>query len=893
MGRSGGGSGRPFEFETSEEIRFHLDMRAEELRAEGLSPEEARRRAVEAFGDPDAVVRACAAQSGGGRDGALVGALRAFAADFRLAFRNLGKAPAFTAVTVLTLAVGIGANSSMFSVVNGVLLRPLPYDEPDRLVSIWSYFTAESGYEFPRYPVGSPEYFDFVAASRSFESLAAVSTEGVTLAGEGGAPEVLRAGWVSSSMFTVLRARPLLGRTLVQADDGATPAKVAVLSHRLWQRRFGGDSTVVGRTLDIGAEVSEEPLQVEVVGVMPEGFGYPDQGVDLWAPLPLDPARTWRQGHWFWMIGRLAPATTFEAATAETREIMERWRVTYPDHHVGHGFFLTPFLEEEVGDVRSMLWLLLGSVGFVLLVACANVANLLLTRAEARRRDVTVRCALGAGRGRILRQLFAENLVLATAGGALGLVLAWVGTDALLALEAGTIPRVAEVGLDVRVLAFTGAVVLLTTLVFGTVPALREASPDLSNAFRDLGRSATEGLRGRRFRKALVVAEIALSIVLVVGAGLMIRSFRVLLAEDAGFETEGLVFAQFSLPAADYTPDEAVVFFDRLLSEAASLPGVADASLISRPPLLYGDQNGRFHIRGRPVAAASPMCCIGDPVVVGAGLFELLGVPLLRGRVFDANDHRVDGGGVAVVDQALADRYFPGEDPLGQGLRIGSDESPYVTVVGVVGNVTFDAPGESFPHLYIPHNPTARGAHFLTRSTWLAARTTVGAAELVPRLRERVATLDPRLAIAQVTTMDELERSAVAVPRFVMTLLSVFGLIALLLGAIGVYGVIAQGVASRSAELGIRRALGAGGDAVVSLVVREGAVLAVLGIALGVPAALALSRLLGGLLHEVSPADPWTYAWVAVVVAVVASLATLLPALRANRIDPLEALRRG
>lgn len=889
MGRRDPGSALPLEFEVSEEVRFHLDMRTQELVAEGLSPEEARRQAEEAFGDRDEVVRACAAEDLPGRRGGPGALLGRVGADLRLAGRNLRKAPAFTVVTVLILALGIGATTSVFSVVSGVLLRPLPYDEPERLVSIWSYFTAESGFEFPRYPVGSPEYFDFVKASRSFESLAAVSTEAMTLVGGEGGPEVLRAAWVSSSMFTVLRARPLLGRTLVQADDGAIPNQVAVLSYALWQRHFGGDSTVVGRVLEMGAEVSEEPLRVSVVGVMPEGFAFPDAGVELWAPLPLDPARTWRQGHWFSMIGRLASTVTFEDAAAETAEIMKQWREVYPDHHVGHGLFLTPLLEEQVGGVRATLGLLLASVGFVLLVACANVANLLLARGEGRRRDLTVRCALGAGRGRILGQLFAENLLLAVLGGALGLLLAWIGTDALLALEAGTIPRVDEVGLDGRALAFTAAIVLFTTLVFGTAPALREARPDLTSAFRDGSRSATTGPGGARFRKGVVVAEVALSIVLLVGAGLMVRSFGALLSEDPGFDTEGLAFASLSLPAADYTPEEAVVFFDRLLEDTRALPGVAGASLVSRPPLLYFDQGGRFHIEGRPVGAASPLCCIGDPVVVGDGFFELLGVPLLRGRLFDANDHRGDAPPVVIVDQATAERYWPGEDPIGQGVSLGGDT--YSTVVGVVDNVTFDAPGVTWPHIFGSHDATASSAHFLTRSSWLTVRTEGDPANLVPRMRALVSQLDPRLAIARVRTMEELEAQAVAVPRFILTLLSVFAAVGLLLGTIGVYGVISQGVASRAAELGIRRALGAGGEAVVGMVVREGVTLAIHGVVIGLVAALALSRLIRGFLHEVSPFDPWTYASVAALVALVGLVATLLPAWRASRVDPLDSLR--
>jgi putative ABC transport system permease protein len=413
-------------------------------------------------------------------------------------------------------------------------------------------------------------------------------------------------------MFTVLRTPPFLGRVLVEADGGAAPAPVVVLDHDFWQRRFAGDSTVVGRIIDLGMEVSEEPIPAEVVGVMPPGFGYPDSNIQLWGPLPLDPNRVWRLGHWFTMIGRLADGVTIEQAESELADIMARWAVDYPDHHVGHGLFVEPLLDRLVADARPALLLLQGAVAFVLLIACANVASLLLARGEGRRRDIAVRSALGAGRGRLVRQLLTESLMLSVLGGGLGLLIAWLGLDLLVALEVGTIPRVGEIGLDGRVLLFTSGAVLLSTLAAGVLPALREAAPDLATAFKESGRTSSAGRGQMRLRKLIVVSEIALSLLLVVGAGLMVRSFERLLAEDPGFRTDNLLFARFSLPAAEYTPEQSVVFFERLVEGARNVPGALGASVISRPPMLWEDQRGRFHVEGRASAIEDQPCCVAS-----------------------------------------------------------------------------------------------------------------------------------------------------------------------------------------------------------------------------------------------------------------------------------------
>ena len=870
------------EREIESEFQHHLELEIEKNVREGMNLRAARRKAIVDFGGVERFKEQTrAVRSTRSAEDVMT--------DVRMAFRRLGKSPGFSVLTVLTLALGIGATTAIFSVVSGVLLEPLPYDEPENLVYMNTYFLPESGYDFPEYAVGSPEYFDYKNATSSMEELAAVSTESVTITAGQGDPEVVRAGWVSPSMFTVLRTPPLLGRTLIEADGGAEPAAVTVLSYDLWQRRFGGDSTVVGQLVNLGVEVEEDAVPSEIVGVMPPGFSHPGPGIQLWAPLPLDPARTWRGGHWFTMIGRLARGVTFEEADAEVKAMMVQWAEIYPDHHVGHGLFMKPLLDHEVGDARATLLLLLGAVGFVLLIACANVASLLLARGEGRRREVAVRNALGAGRGRIVQELLTESFLLALVGGVVGLGLAWVGVQALLALEPGNLPRLEGIAMDGRVLAFTAGAVVLTTFLFGLMPALQEARSNPGDALREAGTRTTTGSQRMRFRKGIVVAEVALSVLLVVGAGLMARSFRNLLVEDAGFTSENLLFARFSLPAAEYTPEGTIQFYERLREGAGALPGVISASYSSRPPLLWNDQNGRFHIEGRPVTQTAPMCCVGSMVAVGAEYFDLMGISLVRGRYFEPDDDRVGGPRVALVDETAAYRYWPGEDPIGRRIGFGNqEENGWIEIVGVVESVTYDGPGLEFPTLYNPANQTP---HFAARTRYLVLKTASEPAALVEGVRTVVRTLDPRQAIASTFTMQEIRGRSVARPRFILTLFGVFAGVALVLGAIGIYGVISYGVALRAGEIGIRRALGAEESAVLGMVLRQGLALTAIGLVMGLAGALAGTRILTGFLHEVSPSDPLTFLAVAGIILAVAALAAFFPARRASGVDPLEALR--
>ncbi len=880
------------ELEVREEIRFYLEMRAGELEATGMSPEDALRAAIEAFGDPEEVTKAAVREhpeTTSGKGGG-VEVMHSMLQDVRYAFRNLRRAPGFTAAAVLTLALGLGGATAIFSVVSGVLMRPLPFPESERLVAIHTRWTAEAGYEWDRYPLGSPEYFDYIEQNRTMDAVAAVATERLTFRPDQGEPRMVTAGAVSPSMFATLRVPPYLGRTLLEEDGGPDPAPVAVLSYDFWQREFGGDTTAVGRSLELGWETEGNQVSSLVVGVMPPGFTFPDPDVELWAPLLLDPAREWRGGHWFSGIARLSPGISFQESEVEMAGIMARWRDDYPDHHRGHFLYLTPLLDDLVADVRPTLMLLFGAVGFVLLIACANVANLLLARGSYRRRDFAVRSALGAGRARLLRQLLTEALILASLGGAAGLALSALGVDVLLALDGGGIPRGEVVGLDLRVLGFAGALVVLTTVIFGLLPAHQAASMNLSGAFSDGGRWASAGQGRLRLRKSLVVAEVTLALLLVVGAGLMAKSFWTTLNQDPGFETDNMITTRLTFPEAGYTPAEKVGFMTRLAERVRGMPGVEAAGIVSRPPLLHDASQTRFVIDGRPELGPGEEGPTGSAVMVGPAAFEVLGIRAIRGRLFDATDV-TDGPPVALIDEEMARTYWPGEDPIGRRIRFGRTDSEMRTIVGIVNDVKFDGLTVRAPTFYEPPTQAIRWTAFHLGTMSLVARTAGDPLSLAGPTRDAVRELDPDLPILSMRTMHDLVIQSVAGPRFILTLLAVFALVALTLGAIGIYGVVAQTVAQRTNEIGIRRALGAGAAEVQAMVLGQGMTLVVIGIVLGTVSALTLNRVLTGFLFQVSTTDPWTYGVVAAVVAAVAGAATLIPARRASRVDPVEALR--
>lgn len=875
--------------EVREEIRFYLEMRAAELEQEGLPPDEAWRTAVEAFGDPEAVAAETVRESGDvGRRKGMMGTVEGIRQDLSYAVRNLRKARGFTTVAVLTLALGMGATTAVYSVVHGVLLRPLPFDEPENLVAIWSRWLPESGYDWPKYPIGSPEYFDYKNATRTMEGVAAVSTERLTFTAGTGDPEMVTAGAVSPSMFTVLRVRPYLGRTLVEEDGGPDPAPVVVLGYDFWQRRFGGDSAVVGTTLELGWENPANDVGSTVVGIMPPGFAFPDPDVDMWAPLLLDPARTWREGHWFSMIGRLAPGETLGSAQAEMATIMARWREIYPDHHRGHFLFMTPLLDDMVAGVRPALLLLLGAVAFVLVIACANVASLVLARGYDRSREMAVRRALGASRRRLVRHLLAEALVLAGVGGALGVVVARFGVGALVALEGGTLPRLETVGVDGGVLAFAGALVVSTALFFGLVPAGTLARVSPARAYSDGGPHSGISAGRLRFRRALVVSEITLACVLVIGAGLMAKSLWRILAQDPGLEVEHLLVTRFTFPESRYSGEDKMAFVDALVERLRAHPAVAAVASADRPPILYDEPRARFSILDRPEPESEETAPTASMILVGEGVFRTLGISLVRGRLFGPTDEAT-GPRVVVIDETMAARYWPGEDPVGRYIRLGPDGAQ--RIVGVVRAARWNGLTNEPPTFYALDRQIVREAPFALGTPTLLTRTRGDPSDVAGAVRDAIRALDPDIPVFMMRPMTDVVASSLAGPRFILTLMAVFAGLALVLGVIGVYGVISQAVSQRTKEIGIRRALGAGSFDVVRMVLRQGLLVAAIGVALGLAAAAALGGLVEAFLYQVRSTDVWTYGVVALVVGLVATAAILVPARRASRVDPMEALR--
>jgi predicted permease len=795
--------------------------------------------------------------------------------DLVYALRRLRSAPGFTLVAVVTLALGIGANGALFSVVNGVLLQPLPYPEPERLVRLAAL------YEGQRIVLSPANFYDASAAARSFEALAAYDTGGYTLTGHG-EPVRLQGAEVSAPFFDVLKVRHL-GRGFQAGDNEPGRTPVAVLGHGLWQERFGGDPAVLGHTVTIDGEART------VVGIAPAGFAYPEQ-TQIWLPLVYDEQfRVKSRGAWYLSaIGRLGSGFTLGTARAELQAIAERLERDYPDQNEKLGMTAVELREDLVGDVRLALLVLLGAVGFVLLIACVNVANLLLARLSAREGELAVRTALGAGRGRLVRQLLTEALVLGLAGGAAGLALASWGTSLLLALQPGDLPRAAEVRVDWMVGGFAAALSVLGSLLFGAVPALRLARRDPAQALREGGRGLHAG--HGRLGQGLVVAEIALAVALLVGAGLLIRSFTQLRRVAPGFSVANALTLRVSLPETAYKEDaRQVAFYRSLLQRLAALPGVRSAGATMGLPLSGIHFNFSFEVEGRPKLAPAQQPSM-EVRVVSAEYFGAIGMPVLAGRGFTAADV-AEAPRVMVLSRSAVRRFFPGEDPLGKQINLGwgGADSPRAggTVVGVVGDVKDHGLAEDHPpEAYLPY------AQRPVRGMDLVLRTAVDPASLATAAAAAVRELDPDLPVTRVRTLEQIVSRSVAVPRFYALLLAFFAGTALFLAALGVFGVLSYGVAQRSREIGLRMALGARPADVLRMVVGQALRLAALGLLVGGASALVLSRTLVSLLFELTPTDPATFAMVALVLGAAALLAGALPALRAARLDPLEALRQ-
>ena len=800
--------------------------------------------------------------------------------QLRFAVRSLRRSPALTLSVVLTLTVCIGATTAVFSVVYAVLFRPLPYAEPDGVMLMREVWRGQQG------SVSVGNWADTRRESRLFRYLVPVTGGSVNLAGAD-QPENLTAARVGAEFFSLLGVPPALGRgfsadEVVPGQDG-----VAVLSDGLWRRRFGADPGVIGRRVVVDGQPRE------VIGVMPRGLDYTLYGEELWLPAAFTPEQLAEHDeHFLLVLGRLRPGVTLAQAQAELDGIAGTLRQRFPMENADRGLAVTSLHEELVGDYRTRLYVMLGAVGFVLLIACANIANLLLARATGRARETAIRAAVGAGRGDILRHALTESLVLAAAGGLLGVVAAHWGVAALVALAPSDIPRIELARVDGPVLLFVVLLTLVAGLVFGLAPAARMAGQLPHEALKEGGRSG--GGRRDRLRGALVVAEIALALVLLTGAGLLIRSAIALDRVEAGFDPRGVLVGRVSLPSAGYeSPASNQQAFQRMAEHLAATPGVTAAGLVSAGPFEGGNDNGLIP-EGRPLDIASAIQT--DMRLVTPGYFAAMGIRLRAGRTFTDQDG--PGAMLAIViNERLAREAWPGEDPIGKRIACcerGPDGAPaWKTVVGVVADVRArgvdrDAPREFY--LPVAQAPVAAW-RWIDRTMTLAVRTSAEPSALAGALREAAKRVDRGLPVYDIATMDDRRAATLATARFSTTLLTAFGGIALLLASIGVYGVISYGVTQRAQEIGIRLALGADSGRVLRLVVGHAATLAGGGLALGLAGALLLSRLLGGLLFQVSPTDPPTLAAGCVTLALVALTAALVPALRAARLDPARTLR--
>jgi predicted permease len=807
--------------------------------------------------------------------------------DVRRGARGLARAPGFAAVAIATLAIGIGANTAIFSVVNAVLLRPLPYSRPESRVMIWSRWEG-----FDKTWLSEVELLDYGRLCQSFARVAGWSSGQSNLTGDGEAVRIGTAG-VTASTFATLGSEPLIGRTFTPEEDRPGASAVAVISHGLWQRRYGGDPTVVGRTIVM------DGVPRRVLGVMPAEFQLPtDFGEDaaepteVWVPLAIDVNAAERGDHGLYGAAELMPGVTAERASAELATIAANWtrEGLYPEP-MRFSPFAVPIEQEILGAVRPAMLLLFGAVTFLLLIACANVAHLLLARAEGRQREIALRAALGAGRGRVLGQVFAESLVLAAPSAVLAVVLAYAGLRVLLAAGSVVIPRAAGVAIDARVLLFTLLAAVATSVLFSLAPALRAFGLNLTEALRDGSPNATAGGRRQRLRGLLVVAETALSVVLLLGAGLMLRSLWALQRIDMGFDPRQVMTARLALPEVGYEDAGRVsAFYRQLLERVRALPEVRHAGLVRSLPLASQIGDWGLQIEGRQPPPGQN--AKGDWQVVSDGGIEALGERLVSGRLITAADS-ADAQQVALVNETLARTYWPGQDPLGKRLRQGSsEERPWVTVVGVVADVRHNGLRSPIKEkFYRPHAQFHVSTGFPLRNMTLVVKSRRAPLAPAAPVREIVRTLDPNVPVASVRAMEDVVRASLSTQRLAGALLGAFAALALVLAAVGTYGVLAYLVSQRTQEIGIRVAIGATAGHVMRMVLARGASLALVGIAAGSLAALALGRLMTSMLHEVRPHDPLTFVVVPVVLAAVAVAASYIPARRATRVDPMTALR--
>ena len=807
--------------------------------------------------------------------------------DLRYAARVLRKSPGFTLVAVIAIALGVGANTAIFSVVNAVLLKPLDYKDPSQLVLLRHNYKKLD----LKATVAAAGYAYYRDNAKSFSDVAAFNTFSANLTGEG-EPERLAGMYVTANMFPTLGAQAAQGRTLLPEENETGRNKVVVLSDGFWHRRFAG-LPVVGKNVTLNGE------PYTVVGVMPPSFNLGrefggGQTPDLWAPITFRPEQLAPDTGWgveyLNVVARMKPGVSVEQAQAEMNNIAAEVRRQFltDTEESSWGLLLTPLDEFVVGNIRTALWILLGAVLFVLLIACANVANLMLARSAVRQKEIAVRAALGASRWRVMRQLMTESVLLSLVGGGLGLLLAMWGVDLLLKLNGARIPRAAEIGLDSRVLLFTLGVSVLTGIVFGLAPAFQTSDVNLHDTLKEGGRSGKTAVR-RGVRNALVVAEMSFAVILLVGAGLLIRSFIQLQQVSPGFDPRGVLAMQVSLPQNKYADATArAAFNNRVLEEVRALPGVKTAGTTTSLPMSGSNQSGSFTIEGRPVTPGEDPPH-GSRWLSSEDYFQTMGVKLVRGRLFDARDV-ANAPGVAIVDETLARKYWGTEDPVGKRISFeGPDDQPrWREIVGLIEHVRNEGlEGESRGQYYSPYSQATGGGPNL----YVVVRTDGDPASLAPSVRNAITSVDRDMPVFRVATMEQMVADSLAQRRFSMLLFGIFASLALVLAVVGLYGVMSYGVAQRTHEIGLRMALGAQGRDVLRMVVGQGMGLVGAGLGIGLLGAFALTRLMSSLLYGVSATDPLTYAGIAILLGAVALLASYLPARRATKVDPMVALR--
>lgn len=795
--------------------------------------------------------------------------------DFRYALRQLFHSRAFTIIAVLTLALGIGACTAIFSVVNAILLSPLDYPSPERIVIIKETQLPQ----FPEFSVSPPNYLDWVKQTKSFEQLAAYSGARINLTGEG-EPQQLIGVHATAQYFDAYGIKLVLGRSFLPEEDAEGKNHVVVLSYPFWQRVFGGATDVAGRNIQLNGE------PYAIVGVAPIGFGSASK-VDVWTPMAFTPkelANDNRGAHYLNVVGRLKPNVTVAQAEAELKVLAAQLATQYPDSNKGWGIFMMRLQDYMVRDVRVVLYVLLGAVGCVLLIACANIANLLLARATARHREISIRAALGASRARLIRQLLVESVVLALCGGVAGLLLANWGLTALLALAPPNLPRTSEISLNPGVLLFSLVLSVATGIVFGIAPAWLAATTDVNEALKQGSRGSTEGGTRGRLRNALVITEVTFALVLLGGAGLLGRSFMQLAHVNPGFVPGNATLVRLSLPQKKYElPEQQTAFADQLIERVKALPGVQAVGLTHSMPLV-GDYVLGFNIEGRAPIAPSDLPNT-NYYAVTPDYFRAMGIPLIRGRVFTAQDN-AKAARVAIINETLARQHFPNEDPIGKRINITNGPDAWREIIGIVGDVKqYGVDKATTNQSYEPF------AQVPFTSLNLVVRTANSGSAVISAIRPAVYAVDKDQPISTIRPLEEIMSDSIARQRFAMTLLTVFSVVALIIAAVGIYGVMAYNVVQRTGEFGIRMALGAQQRDVLRLVLAQGGKLIGCGLILGLVATLAASKAMGSMLFNTSAQDPLTLFVITILLAGVALIACLLPATRATKVNPIEALR--